>query len=110
MNLIDTHLEFQNLKPRSRTARIVVHHSASPDVPAAEIHRWHLAQGWSGIGYHYVIRASGAVELGRPAAAVGAHTQGCNEDSLGICLTGDFMQTSPAAAQLLALQQLITNL
>jgi N-acetyl-anhydromuramyl-L-alanine amidase AmpD len=110
MDFIDTHLQFQNLTPRTRTTRIVVHHSASPDVPAAEIHRWHLALGWSGIGYHYVIRTSGSIELGRPVAAVGAHTQGCNEDSIGICLTGDFMQAAPAASQLQALQQLISTL
>ena len=42
MNLVSTDLKFGELICRRITRRIVIHHSASPDVPAAEIHRWHL--------------------------------------------------------------------
>ncbi len=110
MNYLDHHLNFKDLKPRPRTSRVVIHHSASSDVSAAEIHRWHLAKGWSGIAYHYLIRKSGQIELGRPADTIGAHTQGYNQDSIGICLTGNFMQETPAAEQITALRQLIYDI
>lgn len=70
---------------------VVVHCSAtSPrrDIGAAEINSWHVQRGWSGIGYHYVIRRNGEVEVGRPETTMGAHVRGNNENSLGICLIG----------------------
>lgn len=70
---------------------IVVHCSATPndrEVTAEEIHSWHKARKWDGIGYHAVIRRSGLVERGRPEYWQGAHVEGYNEDSLGVCLVG----------------------
>lgn len=54
----------------------------------AEIARWHKAKGWSAIGYHWIIDRDGAVSKGRPETAVGAHAQGHNTGSIGICLIG----------------------
>lgn len=110
MEYIDNYLTFKELKIRPSTKRIVIHHSASKDVSAAEIHRWHQASGWSGIGYHYVIRKDGQIELGRPVDMIGAHTLGYNEESIGICLTGNFMQESPTPEQLMALRELIQEI
>ena len=80
---------------------LVIHCSDSPCGDRAAVDQWHKARGWSGIGYHYVIgngrpRANiaygpaldGKVEIGRPAAEVGAHVHGHNRDSLGVCLIG----------------------
>jgi N-acetylmuramoyl-L-alanine amidase len=72
-------------------AQLVVHCSATKaaqDIGAAEIRQWHLAQNWADIGYHFVIRRSGKVELGRPLAQAGAHVAGHNAHSIGICLVG----------------------
>jgi len=110
MQIVDPHLEFKGLTSRRQTSRLVVHHSASQDVPAAEIHQWHLHKGYSGIGYHYLIRIDGSVEIGRPLAMEGAHTQGFNSDSIGVCLTGNFMQTPPSGEQLTALTELVLAL
>lgn len=110
MQIIDPHLEFKALPNRSRTSRLVIHHSASGDVAAAEIHRWHLARGWSGIGYHYLVRANGTIEMGRPVDTEGAHTEGCNGDSIGICLAGDFTKVVPNPEQLAALSELVLEL
>lgn len=41
------------------------------------------------IGYHYIILPDGTIQRGRPDNCVGAHTQGHN-DTLGICLVGNF--------------------
>lgn len=114
MNMISillTGLSFGPLSPRRSTQRIIVHHSASPDVSAATIHGWHIAQGWSGIGYHFVIRQNGNIEAGRPVDTIGAHSgpQG-NGDSIGICLAGNFMESSPIDQQLQSLIQLVVYL
>lgn len=76
---------------RKRTDWLVVHASATPptlDIGAAEIRQWHLQKGWSDIGYHFVIRRNGKVEIGRPENQVGSHVAGRNSNSLGICLVG----------------------
>ncbi|MDD4980665.1 MAG: N-acetylmuramoyl-L-alanine amidase [Candidatus Omnitrophica bacterium] len=67
--------------------RAVIHHSASPDVSAKTIDKWHKERGWSGIGYHFVIRVDGKIEKGRPLSKKGAHAKGRNH-YIGICLTG----------------------
>lgn len=70
---------------------IVIHCSATPagrEHTAADIDRWHRGFGWSGIGYHYVIRLDGTVEAGRPLWVVGAHVSGHNATTIGICYVG----------------------
>ncbi|NMC14553.1 MAG: N-acetylmuramoyl-L-alanine amidase [Chloroflexi bacterium] len=111
INIISINLKFGLLFPRQTTRRILIHHSASPDVSAATIHSWHLQKGWSGIGYHYVIRSEGSVEAGRKVEMVGAHAgPEVNWDSIGICLAGNFMEYAPTTAQLFALVQLVAYL
>ena len=72
--------------------KIIIHCSAtrpSTDIGVAEIRNWHVNDnGWSDIGYHYVIRRDGTLEPGRPITSPGAHTVGHNADSIGICLIG----------------------
>lgn len=72
--------------------RIIVHCSYTPpsmNIGAETIRDWHVnGNGWSDIGYHYVIRRNGKVEQGRKIARAGAHVQGQNRDSIGICLIG----------------------
>lgn len=70
---------------------IVVHCADTPpsmDVRAADIDRWHKERGWKGIGYHFVIRRDGVVEPGRPIDTPGAHVEGHNAYSIGICMAG----------------------
>lgn len=75
-----------------KIARIFVHCSDTPnnrDIGAKEIRDWHInGNGWSDIGYHYVIRRDGSVDLGREESVPGAHCKGHNHDSIGICLVG----------------------
>lgn len=72
--------------------KIIVHCSDTytrMDIGAEEIRRWHVEDnGWSDIGYHYVIRRDGVVEKGRPIERSGAHAAGHNTDSIGICVVG----------------------
>ena len=70
---------------------IIIHCSATPngrETTAKDIHGWHLANGWDGIGYHYVILVDGSIEQGRPEYWKGAHAGSHNPDSIGICMIG----------------------
>ncbi len=101
MQILETGFKFGALTIRKSTKRVIIHHTASADVPASTIHQWHLNQGWSGIGYHFVVRANGVVERGRPELAIGAHAGSAgNGDSIGIVLTGNFETGKPTAAQM----------
>jgi len=111
MQIVETNFRFNgSLTRRKSTKRVIIHHSASPDVPASTIHGWHLGQKWSGIGYHFVIRAGGAIERGRPEGAIGSHSGPAgNGDSIGVVLTGNFEYDKPTEAQLDSLVWLITQ-
>jgi N-acetyl-anhydromuramyl-L-alanine amidase AmpD len=70
---------------------LVIHCSATPeglDIGAKELRVMHLARGFADIGYHYVIRLDGSVEKGRADDVIGAHAEGYNAHSLGICMVG----------------------
>jgi N-acetylmuramoyl-L-alanine amidase len=71
--------------------RLIVHHSASPTTTTVEqIRRWHVEdRGWADIGYHFVVMKGGTIAKGRPLPYTGAHAQGHNFDTLGVCLVGD---------------------
>jgi len=80
-----------NWKPIKSVNYIVIHCAAtrpSQDIGASDIRRWHRQKGWLDIGYHYIIRRDGTVEIGRPEEQPGAHARGFNHLSLGICLAG----------------------
>lgn len=97
---------------RPDTIGIVIHHVGVPsgDTPAEAIHKAHLAKGWACIGYHYVIRKDGTIERGRPLAAVGAHAQGHNYDTIGINVTGNFDTERPTPEQIDSLEKLLAFL
>lgn len=106
------------MRQRKRTDYIVVHCSdtyTSMDIGADEIRKWHKGRGWKDIGYHFVIRRDGSVEKGRALRAVGAHVQGYNSVSVGICLVGGKADNGRpednfAEAQMTSLKTLIDRL
>ncbi len=98
---------------------IVVHHSASRDVSAEEIDRWHKQRTyidkngnikhWDGIGYNFVIRKDGEIEEGRSLDRVGAHARGRNGSHIGICLTGEDEYTDKQVRALVKLLNLLIH-
>ena len=110
MNIIETNLSFGSLSNRSKTTRIILHHAAAKTCSAEDIHRWHLGNGWSGAGYHFLVRKDGKVYRLRPEKAVGAHASGSNSDSLGICFEGDFTSEKMSTTQKNAGKDLIAYL
>ena len=81
-----------NLSVNKRNIKeIIVHCSATPegkDFTVADIKRWHLARGFSDIGYHYVIYRDGSIHIGRDESIIGAHCTGHNTNSIGVCYIG----------------------
>lgn len=75
-----------------KITEIIVHCTATPegrDVSVDTIRRWHVSgNGWSDIGYHYVIALDGTVNTGRPLERSGAHCAGHNARSIGVCYVG----------------------
>jgi N-acetylmuramoyl-L-alanine amidase len=62
---------------------------AKTSAKVAEIRRWHVSdRGWKDIGYHYLIDRDGTVAKGRALDQIGAHTQGRNTGTIGVCLLG----------------------
>lgn len=89
------------------TTKAVIHHTATRDVSIEVIRKYHIEHnGWSDVGYHYLIRANGTIETGRSLAKKGAHAVGRNE-MIGIALTGYDIFTE---AQLDALKGLLKRL
>lgn len=90
-----------NTKKRASTDFIAIHCSATANqnFGAADIDKWHRKQGWTCIGYHYVIRRDGTVEQGRDEAVVGAHVADWNAVSLGICMVGGVSADDHTKAQ-----------
>lgn len=82
--------------------KIIIHCSDSGFGDAAIIREWHTKErGWKDIGYHLVIlngvrksgnaydaALDGLIEVGRKLDVSGAHCEGHNSDSIGICCIG----------------------
>ena len=84
---------------------VIIHTAAAArngkavDCSAVEIRAWHRAKGWRDIGYHWVVRMTGAVETGRPEAQAGAGVLGYNAHTIHICLSGHGDVEAPTTAQ-----------
>jgi N-acetylmuramoyl-L-alanine amidase len=97
------------LKKSKRTIReIIVHCAATPEGKAFtvdDIRRWHLQQGWTDIGYHYVIGLHGELWEGRPVDKAGAHCTNHNRFSIGVCYVGGVAKDGKTAKDTRTLQQ-----
>lgn len=108
LQILDAGLKFTGpFTPRKKTDLLVLHHAAAVQCTVEDVHRWHLARGWLGIGYQYFVRKDGSIWKGRDEGAVGAHSEGYNDRSIGICAEGDFEQETMSAAQQRAITDLV---
>lgn len=84
------------ISTKRNITELIVHCSATPegkDYTVNDIRKWHTdpvpkGNGWSDIGYHYVIYRDGTLAKGRDESIVGAHCTGHNANSIGICYIG----------------------
>ena len=70
--------------------RVFIHCSAASrtNIDAEEIDLWHRQRGWSGIGYHFFIKTSGKLEIGRDIEKTPAAQRFHNRHTIAICLNG----------------------
>jgi N-acetyl-anhydromuramyl-L-alanine amidase AmpD len=68
----------------------MIHHALHNNCTIQDIHKWHIENGWSGIGYHYFIDKTGKIFKGRKDSWNGAHCKenNMNTQSIGVCLEG----------------------
>ena len=101
---------------------IVIHHSATPFGSAHTISDQHIARGFKGLGYHFVIGNGQGAPDGQIVVGYrwqdqlpGVHTSGpqaetYNRETIGICLVGDGDRREFTTAQFERLMELVTTL
>ncbi len=102
---------------------IIVHHSGSASGNMAIFDKWHReGRHWDSVGYDFVIgngsdSGDGQVEVTVrwTQQVTGAHVGGtpdnwANKDGIGICLVGNFDQTTPTPKQMQSLAKLVNFL
>ena len=95
--MVELH-KYKGINVMNKIDSIIIHCSATKagqDIGKKEITQMHLQRGFSTIGYNYVIRLDGTVEVGRSLTIDGAHCNSkgfsgvsYNKHSIGICYIG----------------------
>ena len=72
--------------------KLIVHCTATPqfkDFDVEDVRDWHVkGNGWSDVGYHWLVKLDGTVQEGRPMERIGSHVRGQNKSSIGIAYVG----------------------
>lgn len=101
---------------------LIIHHSATSNsltdytALVRSIYTYHTGvNGWSDIGYNYLIAPDGTIFAGRDPGndmethqVLGAHFCASNTGTMGICLLGTYMDTAPSADMTASLVRLIS--
>jgi hypothetical protein len=93
---------------------LIVHHSAGSNsandwaAVVRSIWDYHVnGNGWDDIGYNWLVDPNGDIYQGRGNNMLGAHFCGHNSNTMGVCVLGDFTNTTPTASALEALETLL---
>jgi N-acetylmuramoyl-L-alanine amidase len=76
------------LNIRNLTRKVIIHHSATINGDVYYLDNLHKEKGYSSVGYHYVIKKDGTLQIGRAEDTIGKHCFHHNADSIGICVIG----------------------
>jgi hypothetical protein len=100
---------------------LIIHHSAGSNTNAnytqvvRDIYLYHTeVNGWSDIGYNFLISQDGTIFTGRDPAngdqdnVRGAHFCGANTNTMGICLLGNYEIAQPTDLVLRSLETILT--
>lgn len=107
----------QNNPTFTSPTHVIIHHTGDatvfpPTTDFAQVVRfyWDLhvnTNGWSDIGYNWLIDRNGIIYEGRGDGILGAHFSGQNTGTTGIALIGNFGLEQPSSAALNSLQDLL---
>ena len=93
---------------------IIVHHSATPstsnDFPAVVRSIWDFhvtVNGWDDIGYNWLVDGNGIIYEGRGSGLQGAHFSCMNSGTTGLCMIGNFENSTPTLEAITSLENLI---
>ena len=92
-----------------RDIEMIIVHASDSDNPKHDsinvVRDWHVTERkFTDVGYHWFIRSTGELQAGRPEHIAGAHCEGHNKASIGICLHG---KGEPTQAQKHTLETLL---
>jgi hypothetical protein len=97
--------------------RFTIHHTvtansdSSPKRTVRNIQGYHMnSNGWSDIGYHYLVDQQGRIYAGSPVDRRAAHVGGHNTGNIGISFLGNYQSLEPTEGQLVAAGKLIRHL
>ncbi|NBC81958.1 MAG: T9SS type A sorting domain-containing protein [Bacteroidetes bacterium] len=104
----------------NQVRHVIIHHSAgvnndlNHENTVRNIYLFHtIDNGWSDIGYNYLIAWDGTIYKGRDPDSLaqdnvkGAHFCSANTETMGVCLLGNFETAEPPDAAIGALNQLL---
>ncbi|MDZ7876628.1 MAG: N-acetylmuramoyl-L-alanine amidase [Saprospiraceae bacterium] len=86
---------------------LIIHHGASSNVSSnwagvvASYFDYHVnSNGWSDIGYNYLVAPDGTLFVGRGGGenVQGAHMCGRNVNTMGVCMIGNYVSEQPTVA------------
>jgi hypothetical protein len=93
---------------------LIVHHSAGGNTSSnwnavvTSIYNDHVFNnGWSDIGYNWLIAPTGVLYQGRDFDKQGAHFCGYNAGTMGVCMMGTYTNVQPTLNALNTLEQLL---
>jgi|GEM_PF-3037537 len=99
--------------PTPDVTHIIIHHTGDlasdgkpihRDTSAEAINRYHRTRKsppWDGIGYHFVVRWDGRIQIGRSVMTKGAHAgSSMNKRSWGVAFSGNFNVGRPTGEQI----------
>jgi len=99
---------------QTTVSHLIIHHSATSNTSSdwAAVVRsfwdWHVNNnGWSDIGYNWLVDPNGVVYEGRGDDILGAHFCGTNTGTMGVCVIGDFTSTIPTSEARNSLKKLL---
>ncbi len=80
--------------------KIIIHCTATPEgriTTVADVTTWHKQRGFNTIGYHYLVGLNGEIWKGRDENVIGAHCEGKNATSVGVCYVGGLSKDGKTA-------------
>ena len=102
----------KTIRTRSRRPLAIgIHHSGKEGDTPYVLAKFHttVESGvyQSEIGYNFVVDAKGTVHKGRDLGKVPAHCSGIDEETVGICVCGNYEEDPPSRRQMESLAEII---